>query len=123
MVNPSSAYLDNIEYWRLLDDGFRNMRECLGDLQNIMWKWICNLSGMLTVLHSKRGIGDTFFTALASIAASIRKIAQCRLPEIRDDGIELGEWLQDMAHLDLQCVVPRAAEPTNLVDLFRTTTE
>jgi hypothetical protein len=37
-ANPSSAYLDDTEYWRLRDDGFRNVRECLGDLQNIVWK-------------------------------------------------------------------------------------
>lgn len=43
--------------------------------------------------------------------------------EIRDDGIELGEWLRDMPHLDLQCVVPIAAESTNLVDHFQKTTE
>jgi hypothetical protein len=27
MTNPSSAYLDDTEYWRLRDDGFRNVRE------------------------------------------------------------------------------------------------
>lgn len=64
---------------------------------------------MQPVLPSRRDIGDTFLTALASIAASIRKIAQCCF-EIRDDGIEVGEWLHDMADLDLQCVVPMVKE-------------
>jgi hypothetical protein len=53
--------------------------------------------------------GNTFLTALASIAALIRKIALCCF-EIRDDGIEVGEWLHDMADLDLQCVVPMVKE-------------
>jgi hypothetical protein len=43
--------------------------------------------------------------------------------EIKDDGIEVSEWLQDMANLDLQCVVPMAAEHINLVAHFRTRIE
>lgn len=61
------------------------------------------------MLPSRRDIGGTFLTALASIAASIREIAQCCF-EVRDDGIEVGEWLHDMADLDLQCVVPMVKE-------------
>src|SRR4051812_19084790 len=36
MANSSSAYLDDAEYWRLRDNGFRNVRECLADLPKTM---------------------------------------------------------------------------------------
>src|SRR5437660_11582839 len=111
IVNPSLACLDDAEYWRLCDDGFRNERECLGDLQTLHGNAsrICNSSGMLPVLPSRWAIGDTFFTALAGIAALIRKIAYC---------CPLVECLHDMAdpRFALCCTHGRGAlKPGSLV--------
>lgn len=70
---------------------------------------ICNPSGMQLVLPSRRDSGEHFPYRFGQHRCLIRKIALCCF-EIRDGGIEVGEWLHDMADLDLQCVVPMVKE-------------
>jgi hypothetical protein len=112
MANPSSAYLDDAEYWRLRDDGFRNVRECLGDLQNIIWKCFQDMQPFWDAasVAQQKGYRGRFLYRFGQHRCLNPKNCAVLSFEIRDNGIEVGQWLHDMADLDLQFVVPMTVE-------------
>jgi hypothetical protein len=112
MANPSSAYLDDTEYWRLRDDGFRNVRECLGDLQNIVWKCVQDMQPFWDAasVAQQKGHRGRFLYRFGQHRCLNPKNCAVLSFKITDDGIEVRKWLHDMADLDLQCVVPMAVK-------------
>src|ERR1700730_15368946 len=104
MANLGSACLDDAEYWRLRGDGFRNERECLGDMQNIIWKCLQDMQPFWDAAGVALQKGQRGTLSLPLWPASLPQFEKLRSAALRSE-MMASKWVNGSttwADLDLQ---------------------